>query len=59
MAIETQNVYVAEHCYGALGDVAKAKFLRKIIKQIVEYEKQTGRKDGISYYKVQARLAML
>jgi hypothetical protein len=34
MALETQNIYVAEHCYGALGDVAKAKFLRKIIRQI-------------------------
>jgi hypothetical protein len=31
MAIETQNVYVAEHCYGALGDVAKASYLKKII----------------------------
>lgn len=39
LAIETQNVYVAEHCYGALGNVAKANFLRKIIKQIEDYEK--------------------
>jgi hypothetical protein len=31
MAIETQNVYVAEHCYGALGDIAKASYLKKII----------------------------
>jgi hypothetical protein len=39
MAIETQNVYVAEHCYGALGDVSKASYLSKVIKLIEDYEK--------------------
>lgn len=39
MALESQNVYVAEHCYGALGDISKAYFLRKVIKQIEDYEK--------------------
>lgn len=33
--------------------------MRKVIKQIEEYEKETGRNDGISYYKVQAKLAVL
>jgi intraflagellar transport protein 172 len=42
-----------------LGDVAKASFLRKIIKQIEDYEKESGKNDGISYYKVQAKLAVL
>ena len=50
---------MAEHCYGALGDVAKATFLRKVIKLMEDYEKETGRNDGISYYKVQAKLAVL
>jgi intraflagellar transport protein 172 len=59
MALETQNVYVAEHCYGALGDVAKASYLRKIIELIEGYQKETGRKDGINYYKVQSKLAVL
>ena len=31
MAIETQNIYVAEHCYGAIGDVAKSTYLQKTI----------------------------
>lgn len=59
MALESQNVYVAEHCYGALGDVAKASYLRKVIAQIEAYQKDTGRKDGINFYKVQAQLAVL
>lgn len=37
MALETQNVYVAEHCYGALDDVAKSSYLRKIIELIETY----------------------
>lgn len=59
MAIETQNVYVAEHCYGAIGDVAKAAYLKKIIEILEAYEKETGRKDGINYYRVQSKLAVL
>lgn len=59
MALETQNVYVAEHCYGALGDVAKAAYLKKIIDLLEGYQKESGRKDGINYYKVQAKLAVL
>lgn len=50
---------MAEHCYGALGDVAKAAYLRKIIELLEGFEKETGRKDGISYYKVQSKLAVL
>ena len=52
-------MYVAEHCYGAIGDVAKASFLRKVIDEMEAFEKDTGRKDGINYYKVQAKLAVL
>ena len=59
MALESQNVYVAEHCYGALGDVAKASYLKKIIELLQGYEKETGRKDGINFYKVQSKLAVL
>jgi hypothetical protein len=31
MALENQNIYVAEHSYGAVGDVAKSSYLQKII----------------------------
>ena len=59
IAVEEQNIYVAEHCYAALGDISKARYLRKLIKLIINYKKETGKDDGINYYKVQARLAML
>ena len=44
---------VAEHCYAALGDICKAAYLRKINKLIHE------NKEGMSNYKVQAKLAIL
>lgn len=47
IALEEQNIYVAEHCYAALGDISKAAFLRKINKIIKAYETQTGNKNGI------------
>jgi intraflagellar transport protein 172 len=50
---------VAEHCYAALGDISKARYLRRIMRIIEKYEKETGRNDGISFYKVQAKLAVL
>lgn len=59
IAVETQNISVAEHCYAALGDISKARYLRKIMRIIENYEKETGRNDGISYYKVQAKMAVL
>ena len=39
--------------------MARAAYLRKINKLIYNYEQETGRKDGINFYKVQARLAVL
>ena len=59
MAVETQNIYVAEHCYSAIGDIAKSTYLQKVIKILEDYEKDTGRKDGINHYKVQSKLAVL
>jgi len=34
LAMEETNLYVAERCYAALGDVAKADYLRKLNKLI-------------------------
>ena len=48
IAVEEQNIYVAEHCYAALGDISKARYLRKLIKLIVNYKKETGKDDGIN-----------
>ena len=59
MAVENQNIYVAEHCYSAIGDISKSSYLQKVITILEDYEKETGRKDGINYYKVQSKLAVL
>ena len=39
IAVETHNISVAEHCYAALGDASKARYLRKILKLIEKHEK--------------------
>ena len=58
-AVEDQNLIVAEHCYASLGDICRAKYLRKINKMIWKHQTETGTNDGINYYKVQAKLAVL
>jgi intraflagellar transport protein 172 len=58
IALENHDIVVAEHCYAALGDIAKATYLRKTQKLGRQYE-QEYQKDPINFYKVQARLAIL
>lgn len=53
LALEEQNITVAEHCYASLGDICKASYLRQISKLARASE------DGINNYKVQAKLAIL
>ncbi|CAI2386632.1 unnamed protein product [Moneuplotes crassus] len=51
IAIEQNNFFVAERCYAALGDVAKAGYYRKINDLV--------RENGYDDYKVQSKLAVL
>jgi len=51
MALEQQNLYVAERCYAALGNISKADYLRKINKLVAQ--------EGINNFRVQAKLAVL
>ena len=51
MALEQQNLYVAERCYAALGNISKANYLRKINKIVAQ--------EGINNFRVQAKLAVL
>jgi len=51
IAIEQQNLYVAERCYAALGNIAKADYLRKINKLVGQ--------EGVENFRVQAKLAVL
>lgn len=55
-ALETQNFFIAERCYAALGDVAKARFLRETNKLAADYEKSGN---GKEYYVVKARISQL
>jgi intraflagellar transport protein 172 len=50
LAMEEQNLYVAERCYAALGDVAKADYLRKLNKLIAS--------EGPDNFRVQAKMAV-
>ena len=51
LALEQQNLYVAERCYAALGNMAKADYLRKLNKLIAQ--------EGVENFRVQAKLAVL
>ena len=51
LALEQQNLYVAERCYAALGNMAKADYLRKLNKLIAT--------EGVENFRVQAKLAVL
>lgn len=51
LAVEQQNLYVAERCYAALGNFAKADYLRKINKLVAT--------EGLENFRVQAKLAVL
>lgn len=44
IALEQQNLYVAERCYAALGNIAKADYLRKVNKLVAA--------DGIDNFRV-------
>jgi intraflagellar transport protein 172 len=50
LAMEQQNLYVAERCYAALGNISKADYLRKINKLVSS--------EGLENFRVQAKLAV-
>uniref|UniRef100_A0A3B3CG72 Intraflagellar transport 172 n=1 Tax=Oryzias melastigma TaxID=30732 RepID=A0A3B3CG72_ORYME len=58
LALEAQQLHIAERCFAALGDVSMVRFLRRTSDTADEVSLETG-EDGLSHYKVQARLAML
>lgn len=39
ISLESRQYYIAERCYAALGDVAKARYLRETNKIASEHEK--------------------
>ncbi|PIC15412.1 hypothetical protein B9Z55_022396 [Caenorhabditis nigoni] len=58
MALEHGNLFVAQRCYAAIGNIAKAKKLHDII-EIADEAAITIGGDGTHYYKVRAMMAIL
>ncbi|KAM4772549.1 intraflagellar transport protein 172 homolog [Rhinophrynus dorsalis] len=58
LALEAGHLHIADRCFSALGDIAKAKFLRET-NEIAEQAAKEHGGDGTQFYKVRARLAML
>uniref|UniRef100_A0A8C5PFA7 IFT80/172/WDR35 TPR domain-containing protein n=1 Tax=Leptobrachium leishanense TaxID=445787 RepID=A0A8C5PFA7_9ANUR len=58
LCLESEHINVAERCFSALGDVAKAKFLHETYEMAEAMAGEHGG-DGMAFYKVRARLAML
>lgn len=59
-SLEMQQYFIAERCYAALGDVAKARYLRetnRIASESGNNNKLLG--DGRDFYMVRARVAQL
>ncbi|XP_005107698.1 intraflagellar transport protein 172 homolog isoform X2 [Aplysia californica] len=57
VALEEKQLHIAERCYSALGNIAKARYLKETLRLAEEVAKQTGG-DGYQHYKVRARLAI-
>jgi len=53
LAMEQENLYVAERCYAALGNMSKADYLRKLNKLIAQSS------EGRENFRVQAKFAVL
>ncbi|VDM37534.1 unnamed protein product [Toxocara canis] len=58
VALEQQQLLIAQRCYAALGDLSRVKMLADTI-QIAETAAKTIGGDGKQYYKVRARLALM
>mmetsp|Transcript_26109 Transcript_26109/g.57041 ORF Transcript_26109/g.57041 Transcript_26109/m.57041 type:complete len:1764 (+) Transcript_26109:195-5486(+) len=58
LALQNNQVVIAERCYAALGDIAKTRYLHKVVKQAQRAAKEFGG-NGYDAYSVRAQLAQL
>lgn len=58
LALAQNQIVIAERCYAALGDVAKTRFLHKIVKMAQVASAERGG-SGVESYAVRAKLAVL
>ena len=59
ITLKARKLYIAERCFAALGDAAKARYLRNINRCVEYAEKELNITPGIDYYVAQAKLAIL
>ncbi|XP_063414390.1 intraflagellar transport protein 172 homolog isoform X2 [Mytilus trossulus] len=58
LAMEDRQLHIAERCYSALGDIAKARYMKETFRIAEDVQKQHGG-DGFNHYKVRARFAVM
>jgi intraflagellar transport protein 172 len=59
VSLENKHLHIAERCYAALGDMAKARYLRETISIAEEAAEVAGGGDGFDAPEVWARLYVL
>lgn len=59
VAMEQNKLHIAERCFAAIGDLPKARYLRKMNKIILQEKFSTAPGEGSSHWLVSARLAHL
>ncbi|XP_077566022.1 intraflagellar transport protein 172 homolog [Stigmatopora nigra] len=58
LALEARQVHIAERCFAALGDVSTLRYLHQTNQIAEKVSKEMGG-DGMAFYQVQVRMAML
>lgn len=50
LALEEKNIFVAERCYTAIGDVSKSRYLKKIRESIENLEDDIGKEAAQNHF---------
>ncbi|OWF38575.1 intraflagellar transport protein 172 homolog [Mizuhopecten yessoensis] len=58
LSMEDRRLHIAERCYSALGDIAKARYMKETFRIAEEIAQSTGG-DGFSNYRVRARFSIM
>jgi len=60
VALQREDLLTAERCFGAVGNVSKARYLHKVNNLVRNVETETGMPNtGITHFSVQSKLAVL
>ena len=60
LALQREDLDTAERCFGAVGNVSKARYLHKVNNLIAQVEGESGIPDsGAQHFRVQSKLAVL